>query len=506
MNLRDYQRDAVDGLLASTNNTGARVILCLPTGSGKTLVATTVIQRFASQGKQSLFVVDRRSLITQTKEKFEKADLTVGILAGASTSIPKDPEVVVASIQSIRARQTYGIEPDLVLIDEVHILHKSHIDLLLDLKETPCIGMSATPLNPALSDHFDELLIGPTTVELVEQGHLVPCDIYAPSSYVMQRKLASLNVVAGDYQKKGLGALMDSKGLVGDVVRTWKKLGKDKPTLCFCVNVQHSKNIVNAFKTAGVPAAHIDHKTSDEQRLQVFQRFALGKIKVVSSCLTIGIGVDLPEAEVAILARPTLSKMLHIQQVGRILRPAFNKTVAILLDHASNTLLHGAPTDFVVTEIPEKEKVSKKKEHVYRACYLCDTVLQKNATECYRCGAHQPKKNQRMMEVHSEEGELVSLRPETESEEKARWLSELTTVGVNREYSPKWASVQYTQKFNQRPNGERPTYLGTEWKLSIDVDAHVKEGRKRWRSSSNFKHTKDKAWQRRQRNQNKRAP
>ena len=480
--LRPYQTDAIQSIQQVANTPGARSILVLPTGSGKTICAQNVISDLATRGKKTLFIVDRRSLISQTRDKFAAAGLNVGVLQGANTSIPDNPDVVVASIQTVRARQTLGIKPDFLICDEIHILHKALLDVLLDLPDTPCLGMSATPLNAELKNHFSELIVGPSTRQMVEQGYLVPCEIYAPSAHVLQRKLASVPLVMGDFQQKGLAATMDSAHLVGNIVETWKRLADGRPTLAFCVNVLHSKNVANAFTVAGIPSEHIDAKTTDAERAAVFQRFVSGETKVVCSIMTIGVGVDLPEAEVAILARPTLSKMLHIQQIGRVLRPNGNKRSALILDHASNTLLHGTPTDFFVTEIPERETVPRKAVRKYKACFACDAVLKRQATECYRCGVEQPRKHQRMVEVHNSDGELVSLKPEAEGEKKLRWLSELTTVGVNRGYKKTWASTQWKQKFGVWPNGEQPRYLGTEWKsLSPDIQVHVDEGRKRWR-------------------------
>ena len=134
----------------------------------------------------------------------------------------------------------------------------------------------------------------------------------------------------GDFKESELSQLMRRKATVGDVVSTWQRLGASRPTIAFCVDVAASKELCEEFFAAGIAAKHIDAYTEEGDRAEMFDRLRDGTTSVLYSVAVIGIGFDLPVVSCATPARPTRSLVLHVQQVGRVLRPEPGKTDALI--------------------------------------------------------------------------------------------------------------------------------------------------------------------------------
>jgi DNA repair protein RadD len=183
--------------------------------------------------------------------------LRVGVLRGEDTDYTRKDDVIVASVQTVRSRSAPGWV-DFVVVDEVHILHAAHIRLLESWQDKVFIGMSATPLRRGLGRIFTNLVRGPSILALTEQGYLVPARAHVPAQDAIRAALAGVGcgtTTAGyDYREGELGAAMNQRELVGDLVRTWASKGENRPTLAFATNIAHSKAIVQDFSAAGVSA------------------------------------------------------------------------------------------------------------------------------------------------------------------------------------------------------------------------------------------------------------
>lgn len=377
-----------------------RQIVGLGTGGGKTVIAAHLGKRAASKGRKVLFIVDRIELCGQAAATFADLGLSVGILRGEDTSYTRQDEIIVASIQTIRTRSA----PDwvsLCIIDEAHILHRAHINLMDAWDDRAFIGLSATPMRKGLGKYFSNLIRGPSIADLTAGGFLVPVRAFAPQADAI---LATLDGVACgtttagyDFKEQELGAAMNRKELVGDIVKTWQERGENRPTLCFAVNIAHSKSIAADFIAAGVQAAHLDAYTDARERLEIIEGFKAGDIKLLTSVNVLGIGFNVPDAACLILARPTLSLALHIQQCGRGLRTAPGKSDCIILDHSGNCLLHGLPHHFEVPDLdmgdqedPAKRK--KKEKAPFIACQHCGAVMDPDQVSCPACGLDRPSR------------------------------------------------------------------------------------------------------------------
>jgi len=402
-----------------------RQVCALPTGGGKTVVAAHLARRAAAKGRKLLFIVDRIELCGQAAETFAAMGLAVGILRGDDTRYTRQDEVIVASIQSIRSRSAPDWL-DLALIDEVHILHAEHIRLMAAWADKPFIGLSATPLRKGLGQHFTNLVRGQSIAELTDGGFLVPVRAFAPTAEAISAVLDGVacgTTTAGfDYQEAELGTVMNRRELIGDIVKTWQERGADRPTLCFAVNIAHSKAIRDDFAAAGVQAHHLDAYTDAQERRRIIDGFKSGAIRLLTSVNVLGTGFNVPDAACLILARPTLSLALHIQQCGRGLRTANGKDDCILLDHSGNCLKHGLPHHFVVPDLdrgdqPDPARKKRQETNPFVPCGECGGVMAREEITCPHCGLDRPG---RMNQVGYREGKLVEFGAATQSRAAGR--------------------------------------------------------------------------------------
>jgi superfamily II DNA or RNA helicase len=237
LTLHPFQEDAIEALRQGYRAHHKRQVLALATGAGKTVVASHMIRNASRRGHKSLFIVDRIELVGQAADHLQALRLRTGIPQADNTWMQKDDEVAVASIQTLNARQ--APPSGFVIIDECHILHKAHIDLLESWNAVPCIGLSPTPLTAGLGKTFSHLVRGPSIAWLTEHGFLVPARAFCPGEAAMRAILAQVSVRQGDFVTKDLQASLNRNELVGDIVKTWREKGEDRPTLCFAVDIAH---------------------------------------------------------------------------------------------------------------------------------------------------------------------------------------------------------------------------------------------------------------------------
>jgi superfamily II DNA or RNA helicase len=456
MELRPYQLDVIERLSAGFRAGHTRQLLCMATGSGKTATAGAMILRAAERGNRSLFVVERIELANQAVRHLESLGLSVGVLQGENTYFTDQDHAIVASIQTLASR---GV-PDrlkLIVLDEAHIVHKAHEDLLSKRNLIPAIGLSATPLRAGLGRIYTNLVKGPRIGDLVKDGFLVPVQAFGPT----QDKITAAVSGVGDRKKPGgrdfikadLAKALNRKELIGDIVATWRTKAEGLPTLVFAVDIAHSKAIVDDFLAEGVAAEHVDGYSDEDERRATIDRFRRGETTVLSSVNVLGIGFDVPTAACAVLARPTLSLALHIQQVGRVMRPAPGKTHALVLDHAGNFARHGRPEDFDVEVLDDGEigvRAKRKVSEELSPCSSCGFLLERSRRECPSCG----HERRRVADVTVLDGELVEFGGQERIKvelDRRNFFLELRQVGIDRDWSPKAAAAQYRERFGEWP-------------------------------------------------------
>lgn len=302
LELRAYQRQAVEDVIAKLDH---RPILVSPTGSGKTTMATEIVERL---GVPTLWMAHRKELIDQAAERLEAHGLKTGIVMSGYDGDP-EAQVQVASIQTLVRREKPPAR--LIVVDECHhAAADSYQNVLAEYPDAHVVGLTATPFRldgRGLGDLFGELVVAAWSDELCADGVLHKPRVWASKA----PDLRGVRVVAGDYNLGALAERSNTAELNADIVDTWRKHAAGRRTVAFAVDIAHSLAITKAFQDAGVTAEHLDGGTPRSERDDILDRLRAGKTLVVSNCMVLTEGWDLPALECAIIARPTASLNLH---------------------------------------------------------------------------------------------------------------------------------------------------------------------------------------------------
>lgn len=318
--LRPHQVAGIDGIKASIMAGQLRPILAAPTGYGKTEVAAHLIADARDRNKRIVFCVPTIGLVDQTFERFvangfDPSDMGV-IQASHPWRRPHAP-IQIATGQTLAKRERPIV--DEVIIDEAHQLQQTYRDWITDPEwaQVPFIGMTATPGTKGLGKYFTNLVKPIALTDLIDQRYLVPMKVFAPS----KPNLEGVRTVGDDYNQGDLADRMNKPHLVADVVQTWLARGEMRPTLCFATGKLHAKALYEQFALEGVPAAYVDADTPREERERIGKAMATREVLVAVNIGTLTTGIDW-DVRCIILARPTKSKMLFCQMIGRGLRTA----------------------------------------------------------------------------------------------------------------------------------------------------------------------------------------
>ena len=465
MNLRLYQIKVIAEFEREVFAGKMRIILVCPTGGGKTIIGSAIIKSHIERRRGVLVVAHRREIITQTSDKLRANGIPHGIILTGVKSRPLEL-VQVASIQTLwsRAVQRKNMampQADLLVIDECHHcpakMYRKIIDaypnaILLGLTATPCRGDGR-----GLGGIFEVIIECPQVAELIEQRYLVKTRVYAP----VIPDLKDVRVEKGDYVESQLAERMDRPKLIGDNVTHWHKFGERRPTVCFATGVRHSVHLRDEFIKSGVRAEHIDGGTPKPERDASLARLASGEIELITNCMVLTEGWDMPEVGCCILARPTKKMGLYRQMIGRVLRPTAGKPDAIILDHSGAVYRHGFAEDPVEWTL-DPDTRAESAEHAARGNDPKSRLLECSQCQCMRmagepccaCG-FLPTPPPMPFTVADGDLGLVEGRHAKatvyDAAERARWHAMLVHVAAEREYKPGWAAVQYKEKFGTWP-------------------------------------------------------
>lgn len=367
MQLRGYQTSAIEGVSEAWRAGAKSVLLTVATGGGKTVIFSDVARRTGERGRRVLILAHRRELIRQASEKLTAAGTPHGIIApGFSASREL---VQVGSIQTVRRRLEQIAEPSLIVPDECHHTTAPEWgELFAAFPKAFILGVTATPerldglgLGRESGGHFDAMVQGPQTAELIADGYLTGARTFAPAHAV---DLAGIRTQMGDYAIGQVAEAMTQAQVVGDAVSHYKRLCAHRPAILFSPSVAHAELMAQAFREAGFRGVAASGVTESRQRDAAIAGLATGATEVLCSCDLISEGLDVPVVACVILMRPTKSLGLYMQQGGRGLRPIYapgfdlgtregrlasiaasNKPQLIILDHAGNCQRHGMIED-----------------------------------------------------------------------------------------------------------------------------------------------------------------
>jgi superfamily II DNA or RNA helicase len=286
-----------------------------------------------------LVMVHTTELKAQLRQSFERQDCNMDNICIASA-------IQVRNVLNGKTNRIGYKTPTLIVTDETHhSLAKSYTEVYNELANVPRLGFSATPwrLNgSSFKDVYGTLIQGKSVKWLIEHNSLAPFR-YFSATIINKSKLKKRS---GEYTESSMDdALTDDKTKVfGNIVETYKDKAIGQQAILYAYSVESSVDISERFNEEGIVSEHIDGSMKAQDREAIIDRFRKGEIKVLCNYNIVSEGFDVPECSVTILARPTASLVLYLQQSMRSMRYQPGKT-AIIIDHALNYQEHGFPND-----------------------------------------------------------------------------------------------------------------------------------------------------------------
>ncbi|MCD1264069.1 hypothetical protein B5M44_04140 [Shinella sumterensis] len=473
MTLRKYQAKSVEKTLAALERSGSAV-LQMPTGAGKTKTAMEIV---AGHEGVVWFLCHRKEIIRQTAKAFREAGIDFGVISPAKDTetgkryeFQPEKRVQIASVGSICRRIGKLPAPSLVIWDECHHTPAaSWRDIRDKTQAAKHVGLTATPERQdgaGLRELFDEMIVGPSIKELVDEGWLSGFRYFAPS----EPDLSAARMQAGDYRKDDIEKVMNTPVLIGDAVSEYKKSIPGKRALVFAVSVDASRALVEKFREEGIAAAHVDANTPDDERDAAVADLASGEICVLSNVEVFTEGFDIPAIDAVILMRPTRSVRLLLQMIGRVLRIAEGKDCAMIFDHAGLYHEHGWFADNWAWSLDGGAAKERRKalERGPRKCPECKEVRAEREPVC-ACGFEFPMGR----EIGEFDGALREIRgevPEGCETRKAfarRW-------GVSHPTLQKWVGMGMPLRAAVVPIDDANTWV----EANVDL-GHLKDRQRR---------------------------
>lgn len=464
--LRDYQSDAIAGLRQSFARGHHAPLLVMPTGSGKTVCFSYLTARLTDSGKRSAILVHRDELVDQVSETLSRFSVRHTFVS-AGRSYDRRCPVMVCSVQTLVRRLDRVAVPDYVICDEAHhcIGASTWGRIIKQWREANArmrtIGTSATPerlSGEGLGEVFDDMVLGPTTRELIDLGALSAYRLFAPAQSV---DLSGVGRRGGDFAKGELAAAVDKPAIIGDAAWHYRRTMNGAPAVAFCVSLEHAAHTAEQFRAQGWRAAQIDGKMDRVMRRSLVQEFGRGAINVLVSVDVISEGFDVPGIVGAILLRPTQSLGLYLQQVGRALRTAPGKPHAIILDHVGNTSRHGMPDDEREWSLTGRARGAKGGEDSGPACRQCEqcfAVSPAAALKCRECGSPFPRAPREVEQVDGtlSEVDIEQARKQAKRDQAdAATLEALADLGARRGYKNPEAWARHVLAGRERKQAAR---------------------------------------------------
>lgn len=471
--LYEYQQTALGRVWEAIEAGETRIMLMLPTGCGKTVLGAHIFAHRGQQGKVSAFHVPLLSLILQTLEQFKQYGLrNIGVIQGRNKWTNPNATLQICSIQTLASRRKNGKREldnlSLCIVDEAHLKHDEIYHLMEEWPDVIFIGLSATPWSKGLGQHWKKLIICETIQGLIKWGKdhpkegLVPFVTYAPGIALDLSKVKN-NIEGNDYDIGALAKVVDDADIIGDVVKTWKEKGENRPTFCYCVDRAHGKHVNACFVEAGVASEYMDANTPVFEREEIFKRYRSGETKIICSIGVLTAGVD-EDVRCIIVARPTKSPILWVQIIGRGLRRAEDKTDLRVLDHSGNSLRLGTVDTIFFDKLhdgkggpdlwsdEEREAAVLAKQSLPKLCPKCSAVVARHELKCSQCG----HEFEPVSTVKVVEGDLVLLgsgeqgRIGATIEDKRKFYREALYEFRRRGNKDGWAYHKFKGKFGKK--------------------------------------------------------
>ena len=413
-------------------NSHKNVMLVLPTGAGKTVVAADILREHHGP---AIAIAHRQEIVSQISLALARNQLRHRIIGPAAVIrgcvarnlsdlnrnyVDQNSKLMVAGVDTLIRIQPapWMKQVGLVFQDENHHQLKKNKwgKAFAMFPNAKLLGVTATPIRAdgqGLGLHADgfiqKMIVGPGMRSLINSGWLTDYRIFCPPSDI---DLSGINLgVDGDYNYAKLSTAVHKSRITGDVVAQYKKIAGGKRGLTFAVDVKSAVEIAQAYRDAGVPAEVVSAKTPDGMRAALLRKLARGDVLQLVNVDLFGEGMDCPAVEVVSMARPTASYGLYCQQFGRALRILEGKEYAVIIDHVGNVGRHGLPDKPRTWSLDRRDRATKNNapEIPIRVCPQCLGAYEAIYKACPYCGYEIVPKGRSTPEMV--DGDLFELSP-----------------------------------------------------------------------------------------------
>lgn len=414
---RGYQLAALEKGRAALNAGASSVLLCMPTGTGKTRTAVEACLLHVMLGGTCLFVAPRRELVSQASEALQDAGLML------------ECQVYVRTIQELAMPGAAIPNVSLVVLDEArHYVADTWSIIRRVLVDAVFLGLDATPERGdgrGLGGMFDVLVEAISVKDAIAEGYLVPCEIVRP-----QRALGS------DWAQ--------------DPLDVWKAEANGASTVVFCNSVEAAQKLAERFREAGVSAEAVWGEMPTLERDSALKRFANGELTVLTNMHILTEGWDAPRTEVVMLASTCPTAGGYLQRVGRGMRPFPGKKRMLLLDLPGVSHDHGDPDEERTWHL---SGVACRRSNApdVRFCPVCGAQV--TSSKCERCG-HSGEMKKRKPRVLGLPMDRFARERGMSNEDKAKALAGYLAAARAKGHQRWWAFKCFEGKFGSKPSAE----------------------------------------------------
>ncbi|MCD8036878.1 MAG: DEAD/DEAH box helicase [Clostridiales bacterium] len=343
LELKEHQKAALQALKAMRDNNETIALLYHATGTGKTV---TAVMDAKSCGGRVLFIAHTQELVNQAANTFRQ--IWSSVTVGRYCEAVKEPNthVVCAGVQSVALHldQFKDNDFDYLIVDEAHHAAADTYQKVLNyFKPAFTLGLTATPEradDKSILEIFKNTAHKLDIQTAVEIGELVPVRCIRIHTNIDLTKVRFNSV---QYNIRDL----ESKIYVPErnrlIVDTWMQYVRDKRTVVFCASVKHAEQIASLFREQGISAVSVSGGMKQSERKEFQERFVNREIMVLCACDLLNEGWDCPEIEVLFMARPTMSKVIYTQQLGRGMRLYDGKESLMVFDFVDNASQYNMP-------------------------------------------------------------------------------------------------------------------------------------------------------------------
>lgn len=403
---RQYQLEDADN--AMDHGVDDIPIHCAPTGSGKTVIQAMIAKRELDRGNRTAIFTPRNEIFNQTHALLVKLCGVENVARlrakrpGEAWQVQKPIHVV--SWPTVVSRRGRGMgdfwlpKVERLLVDEAHLAVAERIGEILEHYKgnTLIDGYTATPARltgRGLGTYFTEIKHVVSVRQLVKDGWLAPCEYWGGAT----PDLTGMPTSRGDYKTEPLSAVCVT--LVGDVIDNWLRLASTRHTIVFAVDIAHCEALAERFQKVGVSAAALHVRLDPALRDRIVEQFKAGEIQVLVNVSIASYGFDAPSVNCIVAARPTKSIVLHLQMIGRGMRPKPDGSECMVLDHAGNVNGLGRADDLFRWTLDSKkraasnwskdERSGEAEEAVQHTCNECGHIFARSRV-CPKCGWEVP--------------------------------------------------------------------------------------------------------------------